>query len=69
MCTKCKSDEWRPVADYDADGDCIEVLFAREMFFARPAGPNLTLYHSETNSRVVGCLIHNIKGLCKKKGI
>lgn len=50
-----------PIAYYDSDGDCIEVLISAEPFHGERIDDLVTVYCSEVNDEIVGCLIKGIK--------
>jgi hypothetical protein len=49
-----------PVAHYDRDGDCLEVVLADESFRGVPVGGGITAYLGRGSGTVVGCLVEGI---------
>lgn len=50
-----------PIVYYDPDGDCIEVLVKTEPFYSERIDDLVTVYYSEANEEIIGCLIKGIK--------
>ena len=50
-----------PVAYHDPDGDCIEVLVEPGRFYSERIDDLVTVYYSEENEEIIGCLIKGIK--------
>ena len=50
-----------PNVYYDQDGDCIELLVRSGPFYAERIDDLVTVYYSETNEEIIGCLIKGIK--------
>ena len=57
--------EFKPRADYDPDGDCIEFLAKPDPFYAERVDDLVTVYYSEKTGEVVGSLIKGISALYK----
>ncbi len=55
-----------PTVYHDPDGDCIEVLVSAGPFYAERIDDLVTVYYSEANEKIVGCLIKGIKKLFDK---
>ena len=52
---------FRPVASYDADGDCIEFIAAPDSYYAERIDPLVTVYRSQETDEVVGSLIKGVR--------
>ena len=50
-----------PFAYHDPDGDCIEVLVGADPFYSERIDDLVTVYYSETNREIIGCLIKGVK--------
>ena len=57
---------FRPVAVYDADGDCIEFLSRPDPFYAERVDDLVTVYRSQENRQIIGSLIKGIHPLLEK---
>lgn len=49
-----------PIVYHDPDGDCIEVLMQNEPYYAERIDDLVTVYYSEANEEIIGCLIKGI---------
>jgi hypothetical protein len=58
--------EFRPVASYDADGDCIEFFATNENFYARRVDSFVTAYYSMETNEVVGSLIKGVSKIFRQ---
>jgi len=58
------ADEFKPRADYDPDGDCIEFLVKPDPFYAERVDDLVTVYYSEVTGEVIGSLIKGVESLC-----
>lgn len=54
---------FEPSAQYDEDGDCVEFFADRVAFNAVRLDDWVTMYVSEQDGRLVGCLIKRVKRL------
>lgn len=50
-----------PVVYHDPDGDCIEVLIETVRYYAERVDDLVTVYYSEENEEIIGCLLKGIK--------
>jgi hypothetical protein len=55
--------EFKPMASYDADGDCIEFLAKPDPFYAERVDDLVTVYYSQKNGEVIGSLIKGVSKL------
>ena len=58
--------EFKPVATYDKDGDCVEFLITSENFYAERVDSLVTVYYSRETNEIVGSLIKGVSGYCQK---
>ena len=54
--------EFKPVATYDPDGDCIEFLAKPDAFYAERVDDLVTVYYSQETNQVIGSLIKGVHG-------
>lgn len=52
---------FKPVAQYDPDGDCIEFIAAPDSYYAVRIDPLVTVYRSQETNEVVGSLIKGVR--------
>ena len=64
ICADAKPDF--PCAYYDIDGDCIEALVKQEPYYAERIDDLVTVYCSENNDEIIGCLIKGVKKIFSK---
>ena len=57
---------FEPSTQYDADGDCIEFFAENVPFNAERVDDRLTMYVAESDGRLVGCLISDVRLLISK---
>jgi hypothetical protein len=57
--------EFRPMAHYDADGDCIEFIVTNETFRAERIDSLVTVYIGRESNEVVGSLIKGVSSYIK----
>lgn len=55
-----------PFAYFDPDGDCIEVLVGADPFYSERIDDLITVYYSEIDKEIIGCLIKGVKRILKK---
>jgi hypothetical protein len=53
--------EFKPSADYDADGDCIEFIAAPDSYYAERIDALVTVYRSQETDEIVGSLIKGVR--------
>lgn len=58
-----RTGDFRPVAYYDKDGDCIEFLARPDPFYAERIDKWVTVYYSQHTGEVVGSLIKGVSVL------
>lgn len=58
--------EFKPVATYDPDGDCIEFFAAADLFYAERIDDRVTVYYSRETGEIVGSLIKGVRNLCQR---
>jgi len=58
--------EFKPVATYDPDGDCIEFFAAADLFYAERIDDRVTVYYSRETGEIVGSLIKGVRNLCMR---
>ena len=58
--------EFKPTADYDADGDCIEFLAKPDPFYEERVDDLVTVYYSQKAGEVIGSLIKGVSKLAKR---
>ena len=56
-------DPFKPMALYNADGDCIEVHLSNEPYYARRLDGWVTAYFSEQTDEVVGAVVKGVMSL------
>ena len=54
--------KFKPIAHYDSDGDCIEVIAVCESFYREWPEP-LTIYRSQKTGEIVGFFLENVSKL------
>lgn len=57
---------FRPRADYDRDGDCIEFVFRPDPFYAERVDDLVTVYYSQETGEVIGSLIKGVSRFCDR---
>lgn len=57
---------FKPMAVYDADGDCVEFLAKPDAFYAERVDDLVTVYYSQETGEVIGSLIKGISKFCKQ---
>lgn len=60
------SEQFRPTATYDPDGDCIEFLAKPDPFYAERVDDLVTVYYSQETGEVVGSLIKGVVRFCSE---
>src|SRR3954454_18358058 len=60
------ADAFKPMAEYDPDGDCIEFLAKPDSFYAERVDDLVTVYYSQETQEVIGSLIKGVRGFCDK---
>ena len=55
-----------PTVYYDRDGDCIEALMKPDAYYAERIDDLVTVYCSEVNGDIIGCLIKGVKKVLEK---
>ncbi len=58
------AEQFKPVATYDADGDCIEFFITPEPFYAERVDDLVTVYYSQETNEVIGSLIKGVSEFC-----
>lgn len=58
--------EFRPMATYDSDGDCIEFLISPDDYYGERIDDLVTVYIGREGGELVGSLIKNVSGLKKQ---
>src|SRR2546422_8280305 len=58
--------EFKPMASYDADGDCIEFLAKPDAFYEERVDELVTVYYSQKTGEVIGSLIKGVSKLAKR---
>lgn len=61
-----KGERFKPGAWYNKQGDCIECLFAPDMFYAERVDDLLTVYYSRQTGKLIGCVLKGVSGFYKK---
>jgi len=61
-----KAEPFKPEADYDPDGNCIEFIVKPDDFYAERVDDLLTVYYSEETKDIIGCLIKGVSAFCKR---
>jgi len=56
---------FKPTANYDADGDCIEFLAKPDPFYAERVDDLVTVYYSQETDEVIGSLIKGVSKFCR----
>lgn len=59
------ADQFKPMATYDPDGDCIEFLAKPDPFYAERIDDLVTVYFSQETDEVIGSLIKGVSGFCR----
>lgn len=59
------AEQFKPVATYDPDGDCIEFLAKPDAFYAERIDDLVTVYYSQETNEVIGSLIKGVSKFCK----
>jgi hypothetical protein len=57
---------FKPAANYDPDGDCIEFLAKPDPFYAERIDDLVTVYYSQETDEVIGSLIKGVSKFCKE---
>jgi len=57
--------QFKPMATYDPDGDCIEFLAKPDPFYAERIDDLVTVYYSQETGDVVGSLIKGVSEFCR----
>ncbi len=52
--------EFKPIATYDEDGDCVEFLVKPDDFYAERIDDLVTVYYSQETDEIVGSLIKGV---------
>jgi hypothetical protein len=60
------AEQFKPLATYDPDGDCIEFLAKPDPFYAERVDDLVTVYYSQLTGEVVGSLIKGASGFCRE---
>jgi hypothetical protein len=60
------ADQFRPLATYDPDGDCIEFLAKADPFYAERVDELVTVYYSQDTGEIVGSLIKGVSRFCRE---
>ncbi len=58
--------EFKPVATYDEDGDCVEFLAKPDDFYAERIDDLVTVYYSQETNEIVGSLIKGVSRYFQK---
>jgi hypothetical protein len=58
---------FQPTAQYDPDGDCIEVIARPDGFRARQVDKHLTVYVSRKDGEVIGAHATDIQRLAARR--
>jgi hypothetical protein len=58
------TEQFRPTAYYDRDGDCIEFLARPDNFHAERVDKLVTVYISEQTGEIIGSLLKGVDQLC-----
>ena len=59
------SEQFKPTATYDPDGDCIEFLAKPDSFYAERIDDLVTVYYSQETDEVIGSLIKDVSQFCQ----
>lgn len=60
------SEQFKPTATYDPDGDCIEFLAKPDPFYAERIDDLVTVYYSQETGEVVGSFIKGVSKFCRE---
>jgi hypothetical protein len=60
------SEQFKPTAAYDRDGDCIEFLAKPDAFYAERIDDLVTVYYSQETDEVIGSLIKGVSKFCRE---
>jgi hypothetical protein len=60
------AEQFKPVAIYDPDGDCIEFLAKPDPFLAERVDDLVTVYFSQETGEVIGSLIKGAAKFCQE---
>jgi hypothetical protein len=60
------ADEFKPIATYDRDGDCIEFLTKPDAFYAERIDDLVTVYYSQETDEVIGSQIKGVSKFCRE---
>lgn len=55
-----------PRAFHNVDGDCIELLFSNDNYYAERLSNDLTVLRSEDSDRPIGLLLKGVRGFLKR---
>lgn len=53
--------QFRPMAYYNSDGDCIEVHLSDEAYYGKRLDGWVTAYFGEDSGEVVGCMLKGVR--------
>jgi hypothetical protein len=60
------AEDFKPTANYDPDGDCIEFVAKPDPFHAERIDDLVTVYYSQDTGEVVGSLIKGVSKFCRE---
>jgi hypothetical protein len=60
------AEQFRPTANYDPDGDCIEFLAKSDPFYGERVDELVTVYYSQETNEVIGSLIKGVSQFCRE---
>lgn len=60
------TEQFRPAATYDPDGDCIEFLVKPDTFYAERVDDLVTAYYSQETDELIGSLIKGVTKFCRE---
>ncbi len=60
------AEQFKPVATYDPDGDCVEFLAKPDPFYGERVDDLVTVYYSQETGEVIGSLIKGITAFCDR---
>src|SRR5687768_12700110 len=60
------AEKFAPTAEYDPDGDCIELLVKPDPFYAERVDDLVTVYYSQETKEVIGSLIKGVSKFCEE---
>jgi hypothetical protein len=58
------AEQFRPMATYDPDGDCIEFLAKPDPFAGERIDDLVTVYYSQETGEIIGALFEGVSGFC-----